>query len=82
MSSEVIVISRECPLCGHHEMGYITHGGAFHPLKPGTRIQSVEEPQDSVVNEMDRSSIQVFLNEEAQRKALEDLSLEEFLDLL
>jgi hypothetical protein len=45
MSSEVIVTSRECPLCGHHEIGYIKQDGVFHPLKPGARIQTLEGPQ-------------------------------------
>jgi hypothetical protein len=41
------VISRECPLCGHHEIGFVTQDGEFHPLKAGTLIQVFEEPPPS-----------------------------------
>jgi hypothetical protein len=33
------VASRQCPVCGHHEIGYITEDGQFHPLKPGSEIE-------------------------------------------
>jgi hypothetical protein len=33
------VASRQCPVCGHHEIGYVTEDGQFHPLKPGTEIE-------------------------------------------
>jgi hypothetical protein len=33
------VASRECPLCGHHEIGFVTENGEFHPLRPGTPIR-------------------------------------------
>ena len=36
------VASRQCPVCGHHEIGYVTADGQFHPLKPGTEIEVVE----------------------------------------
>ena len=65
MSSEGIVISRECPLCGHHEIGYITQDGVFHALKPGTKIQTLEGSQDFAVPEMDGSDFQVVPDEEA-----------------
>jgi hypothetical protein len=38
------VASRECPLCGHHEIGFVTQDGEFHPLRPGTPIQVYEPP--------------------------------------
>lgn len=43
-STTGMVTSRECPLCGHHEIGFVTQGGKFHPLRPGTFIQVVEPP--------------------------------------
>ena len=36
------VTSRQCPVCGHHEIGYITEDGQFHPLRPGTAIRVLE----------------------------------------
>jgi hypothetical protein len=39
------VTSRRCPVCGHHEMGYITEGGQFHPLKPGAAILVLERAE-------------------------------------
>jgi len=38
------VASRECPLCGHHEIGFVTQDGEFHPLRPGTLIRLCESP--------------------------------------
>jgi hypothetical protein len=38
------VASRECPLCGHHEIGFVTEDGEFHPLMPGTTIRVYEPP--------------------------------------
>jgi hypothetical protein len=42
--AEGMVISRECPLCGHHEIGFVTQDGEFHPFKAGTLIQVFESP--------------------------------------
>jgi hypothetical protein len=39
-----MVASRECPLCGHHEIGFVTQDGEFHSLKPGTLIRVFEPP--------------------------------------
>jgi hypothetical protein len=33
------VTSRECPLCGHHEIGFVTQEGEFHSLRSGTIIR-------------------------------------------
>ena len=38
-----IVTARKCPSCGHHEVGFSTQDGVFHPLNPGTRIQVLED---------------------------------------
>jgi len=38
-----IVATRKCPGCGHHEVGIITKIGEFLPLRPGTRVQVLEE---------------------------------------
>jgi hypothetical protein len=43
MKSAGIVTSRTCPHCGHHEIGLTTRDGIFHPLKPGTLVQVLEE---------------------------------------
>ena len=44
------ISSRKCPTCGHHEIGYVTAEGAFHPLKPGDTIKILKEdvPSDSL----------------------------------
>jgi hypothetical protein len=39
-----MVTSRECPLCGHHEIGFVTQDGEFHSLSPGTFIRVLEPP--------------------------------------
>lgn len=39
-----IVTSRECPTCGHHEVGLTTPDGNFHPLEPGTLVQALGDP--------------------------------------
>ena len=38
-----IVSARKCPSCGHHEVGFTTKDGVFHPLSPGTWIQVLED---------------------------------------
>jgi len=38
------VVSRDCPRCGHHEIGFVTQDGEFHSLRPGTVIQVLEPP--------------------------------------
>ena len=45
MTSKGIITSRKCPLCGHHEVGYTTGDGAFHPLEPGTMIQILDDSE-------------------------------------
>ena len=37
-----VVTSRKCPECGHHEIGFMSKDGTFHPLKPGAKIQLLD----------------------------------------
>lgn len=37
-----VVTSRQCPYCGHHEIGITTQDGSFYPLKPGTLVQTMD----------------------------------------
>jgi hypothetical protein len=37
-----IVASRQCPLCGHQQIGFTTVDGVFHALRPGTAIRLPE----------------------------------------
>ena len=46
-----MVASRSCPQCGHHEVGFVTEDGAFHPLRPGTLIQISEPPSSFEADE-------------------------------
>jgi hypothetical protein len=41
-----IVTARDCPSCGHHEVGFTTEDGIFHSLKPGTFIQVLEKQKE------------------------------------
>jgi hypothetical protein len=33
------IIARNCPTCGHHEIGYVDSENTFHPLRPGDMVQ-------------------------------------------
>jgi hypothetical protein len=59
------VVSRECPLCGHHEIGFVTEDGDFHPLRPGTPIQ-VYEPPSPVERVRDKLEASVSTEKEDQ----------------
>jgi hypothetical protein len=59
------VASRECPLCGHHEIGFVTQDGEFHPLRPGTAIQ-VYEPPSPVERVRDKLEASVSTEKEEQ----------------
>ncbi|MBW2609378.1 MAG: hypothetical protein JRC68_03420 [Deltaproteobacteria bacterium] len=48
-----IITSRECPLCGHHEIGYTTMDGEFHPMRPGSLVQVLEEPETPATHQED-----------------------------
>ena len=45
-----VIISRECPHCGHHEIGLKTEEGQFHPLKPGMSIEVIKEPSKTGIS--------------------------------
>ena len=38
-----IITARNCPTCGHHEIGLTSDQGVFRPLKPGTRVLIMDE---------------------------------------
>jgi hypothetical protein len=64
ISSTGIITSRECPVCGHHEIGYTTKDGDFHPLKPGALIQILKDPEMPVGLEKDGAHLQSVVEEE------------------
>jgi hypothetical protein len=37
-----MIKSRECPTCGHHEIGYVDSNNTFHALKPNDMVQVLE----------------------------------------
>jgi hypothetical protein len=37
-----MIIARNCPTCGHHEIGYVDSENTFHRLKPGDRVQVLD----------------------------------------
>jgi hypothetical protein len=44
------VTARNCPTCGHHEIGLVSESGIFRPLKTGTKVL--------IMNEMEPAQIQ------------------------
>ncbi len=46
-----IVTARNCPTCGHHEIGLVSENGAFLPLKPGTRVIMVDETEPEEIQD-------------------------------
>lgn len=38
-----MIVSRKCPTCGHHEIGYVDRNDTFHALKPGDMIQVMSD---------------------------------------
>ena len=46
-STTGVVTAQKCPCCGHHEVGYITPDGLFHPLKPGDNVTVLTKPPDA-----------------------------------
>ena len=41
-----VVKARECPHCGHHEIGIITEAGDFIALKPGMKIAFLQDEKE------------------------------------
>ncbi len=39
------VTARNCPTCGHHEIGLVSENGAFRSLKPGTRVLVMDDDE-------------------------------------
>ncbi len=37
------VTARNCPTCGHHEIGLVSETGVFRPLKTGTRVLIMDD---------------------------------------
>jgi len=40
-----IVTARNCPTCGHHEIGVVSENGVFRSLKPGTRVLVMDDDE-------------------------------------
>lgn len=45
------ISTRNCPTCGHHEVGYVTEDGTFHSLKPGDNIRILKTERAVLVPE-------------------------------
>ena len=45
MAEEGVISVRECPACGHHEVGFTDRGGRFRPLRPGQRVLVIQEDE-------------------------------------
>ena len=43
------VTARNCPTCGHHEIGLVSENGVFHPLKTGTRVLIMDEMEPAQI---------------------------------
>ncbi len=55
------VTARNCPTCGHHEIGLVSEDGVFRPLKTGTRVlitDDREQVQPPIEREEAQSSPQ------------------------
>jgi hypothetical protein len=38
-----MIVTRNCPTCGHHEIGYVDSENTFHRLKTGDMVQVLED---------------------------------------
>lgn len=43
------VTARNCPTCGHHEIGLVSESGIFHPLKTGTKVLIMNEMEPAQI---------------------------------
>ena len=43
------VTARNCPTCGHHEIGMVSENGVFHPLKTGTQVLIMDEMEPAQI---------------------------------
>ncbi len=43
------VTARNCPTCGHHEIGLVSENGIFHPLKTGTKVLIMDEMEPAQI---------------------------------
>lgn len=57
-----MIAARNCPTCGHHEMGYIDSENTFHPLRPGDMVQVLES---AMVQGLDSMASSMELNPDA-----------------
>ncbi|MFC1883372.1 hypothetical protein ACFL2O_01255 [Thermodesulfobacteriota bacterium] len=52
-----IITARDCPSCGHHEIGITTSDGTFLTLKPGTWVKILNEaPSLKPLNSLKKST--------------------------
>ena len=43
------VTARNCPTCGHHEIGLVSESGVFHSLKTGTQVLIMDEMEPAQI---------------------------------
>ena len=63
-----VITSRTCPTCGHHEIGYATDTGEFHPLRPGDMVEVFPKAHSSGLMENERN-ISIIDEESRKEKA-------------
>ncbi len=59
-----VIKARECPLCGHHEVGVVTVNGDFYPLRPGTCVQVIDSYSEQEFKQTPQTS-RAFINSSA-----------------
>ena len=43
------ITARNCPTCGHHEIGLVSESGVFHPLRTGTKVLIMDEMEPAQI---------------------------------